>query len=372
MVKEKKLPRNIYLRGNIYWIKYYRNGKRYYESSESTSITKAKVLLKQREGRIAEGKEPGVIVKKTTFDELAKDLLYDYKVNGKKSLWRAENSVKHLSKYFEGFRAQAIITTRINEYIDKRHEEGVSNSTINRELAALKRMFNLGKQHTPPKVLSIPHIPMLEENNVRSGFFEHGEFLKLRARLPKYLYGVITLGYKYGFRKSEIIGLTWDKVNREEWFILLDPVDTKNNEPRMVYLDKECQEIINGLWEGRKKLKVVLPYVFPNKSGNGIITDFRKAWDSACKDLGIGGKLFHDLRRTAVRNMIRAGIPEKVAMSISGHKTRSIFDRYNIVSIADLKNATNTIKEHLEKLNGDKMGTVAPISKKNRSRMAPK
>lgn len=241
-----------------------------------------------------------------------------------------------------------INTPKINEYIQKRLGEGAMNATINRELAALKRMFNLGARQTPPRVDRIPHIPMLKENNVRKGFFEHGDFLALRDALPEYLKGFATFGYKTGWRKAEIETLTWSQVDREQGIVRLEPGDTKNDDGRTVYLDSELQEVFKAQWEKRKAAKKILPYVFPNEDGTDRIKDFRGAWQKACKESEVGKRLFHDLRRTAVRNMVRSGIPERVAMMISGHKTRSVFDRYNIVSDSDLKLAASRQEAYLK------------------------
>ena len=142
----------IYRRKEIYWVKYYRCGKPYYESSHSGKKEVAKRFLQKREGEISKGELPGIRFDKVRFDELAQDFLTDYRINGKKTLDKAICSVKHLAEGFGGMRATEINTAGIREYVDKRLEKGASNGTINRELAALKRMFRLAAQCTPPKV----------------------------------------------------------------------------------------------------------------------------------------------------------------------------------------------------------------------------
>lgn len=235
---------------------------------------------------------------------------------------------------------------------------------MNRELAALKAMLMLGARCTPPKVNKVPFIPMLKENNTRKGFFEHPQFEAVRDRLPDYLKGYVTFAYKTGWRKEEISDLKWSQVDRENWIVYLNPGETKNEEARTVYLDEELKGIFQDQWEARKKAQLLIPYVFPNREGKGKITDIRKAWKHACKDAGIGKKLFHDFRRTAVRNMVRAGIPERVAMMVSGHKTRSVFDRYNIVDDADLKLAAQKQEAYLQAQMGTVTGTVHKLGDK--------
>ena len=351
----------IYKRGNIYWIKYYRNGKPERESSRSKKRSDARRLLKKREGEISAGKLPGIYFEKVRFDDLAGDFLADYRLNQKKSVDRAELCVEHLKKMFEGMRVPSINTPRINAYIEKRLAEGAANATINRELSALKRMLNLGARQTPPKVNRVPYIPMLKENNTRKGFFEHWEFVAVRDVLPDYLKGYVTFAYRVGWRKEEISNLTWSQVDRKNWIVCLHPGDAKNDEARTVYLDEELKRVFGKQWEARKSSGTLTPYVFPNWNGRGKIKNFITAWKSACNKTGVGNKLFHDLRRTAVRNMVRAGIPERVAMMVSGHKTRSVFDRYNIVNDTDLKLAAQRQEAYLQTQMGTISGTVGKI-----------
>jgi len=151
-------------------------------------------------------------------------------------------------------------------------------------------------------------------------------------RIPSYLKTILTFACFTGWRKGEILGLKWNQVDLQEGTVRLEPGETKNNEGRTLYLEPDLLIMLKDLFNKRKGI-----FVF-SKDGEKIY-DVRKSWDKACSTIGRPELLFHDLRRSAVRNMVRAGIPERVAMTISGHKIRCVFDRYNIVSQDDLKEA---------------------------------
>jgi len=374
---------SIYKRGNIYWIKYHRRGKPHRESTRSEKESDAKRLLKKREGEIAEGKLPGVYLDKVLFDDLAKDLLTDHELSKRKSMERTKISIAHLEKVFAGVKVVNIDSSRIKEYIDMRRNDSIESATINRELDALKRMFSLGAECSPPKVHTIPHIPKLKGNPPRKGFVECGDFLALREKLPDYLKDFCTFAYRTGWRKSEITKMKWDQVNLSQETVTLNAGETKNDEARIVYLDNELKGIFERQLEARKHGQKILPYVFLNEDKTDRIKSFRKAWISACikagfwawdeeKKIKVSLKIFHDFRRSAVRNLVRSGIPEGVAMKISGHKTRSVFERYNIVSDSDLKMAAQKQEAYLQTQMGTISGTIDNFEDKKEAAEAAK
>jgi integrase len=322
---------SVYKRGRVWWIKY----GSIRQSAKTEFKTVAERILRQREREIDEGRIPGLAFERVTFAELMEDIRADYRINGK-NLRRLEICLAHLRDSFRDMRVVQITTETVKRYTAARLDAGAAHATINRELAGLRRMLNLGAKQTPPKVSRdrMPYIPMLALQNVRKGFLEYSQFLALRDALPEYLRGFVTFAYKTGCRRGEIAGLQWRNVDRNGGFVRLEADATKNGEPRTIPLDAELRCIMAEQFRARR---LDCDFVFHN---NGRpIGDFRHAWKRACMKAGCPGRLLHDFRRSAVRNLVRAGIPEKIVMAISGHKTRSVFDRYNITSESDLMEA---------------------------------
>ena len=343
----------VFQRGSVWWVAYYYRGEEKRESSRSDKETDARKLLKKRLGEIGRGRLLGPSEEKVTFEDLAADLIRDYETNAKKSQRSAELSARHLREFFGLSQAIDITTDRVRSYISQRQAEHASNASINRELAALKRMFSLAVQ--AGKLSAKPYVPTLEERNARTGFLDHASFLKLHAELPEYLRDPVSFLYRSGWRLSEMKSLEWRDVDTAGKVIRLRPEVSKNGDGRVLPLHDELLDVIE---RAREKRLVGCPFVFHRRGKR--IGDFRKMWRNACKAAKLGAVLVHDFRRTAVRNLVRAGVPEGVAMKLSGHRTRSVFERYNIVSETDLLEASEKLQAHLKKQNTG--GTIVNIA----------
>lgn len=340
MPKYKHGSGSIYRRGKVWWLSYYTNGEHVCESARTKDRAEARSHLQQRLGQIVEGRFVGPRADRVPFKELADLVLTDYRVNGKKSIGVVQTRLnKHILPFFTDRRAHSITAADIQAFILHRREAGASNAEINRELSAIKRAFNLGIRQE--KIIKKPYIPKLAERNARSGFFEVWEFEQVLAKLPDYLRPPITFAYYTGWRlRSEILPLTWDQVDLAAGTVRLHPNTTKNDDAREIQLPQVLLSILMDQY--RTKLEGC-PWVF-HKSGERITYPYRD-WRNAIKEAGLGGKIPHDFRRTAVRNLVRVGVPERVAMAICGHKTRAVFDRYNIVSSGDLAEAARRIDQ---------------------------
>lgn len=357
-------PRNsgsVFQRGRIHWIKYYKDGRPFRESSGSEILADAERLLKRRQGEIVTGSFAGLGPERIRFKDLAEAVLEDYRINGKTSLHDVTQRLRdHVLPAVGEVRAADFGTAQVKRYISQRKLEGAANSTINRELAIIKRAFRLAAQNDPPRVARVPYIPSLAENNVRKGFLSQDKYRDLRDALPETLRPLLVVAYYTGARLGELLWLKWEQVDLQAKRITLEPGTTKNKEGRTLPVYGEMAQWLLMQRTIQDERFPNCPWVF-HRNGQRVATVF-KNWRDACEKADLAGLLFHDLRRTAIRNMVRAGIPEKVAMLISGHKTRSIFDRYNIVNDRDLTDAAAKMERFLEST-GTITGTVAENTK---------
>lgn len=327
------------LRGRIWWIRYYHNGRRYQESSHSTKQGDAVNLLKQRIKEIGQGGHISPDKSRLRFEQAAAMVENDYSINGRRSLEDVKRRITlHLTLFFGGRRLSAITKDEVQKYIVSRLNAGAKNATINRELAILKRAYTLAE-------LPRPKFTLLAENNVRTGFFEHKQIDSVLAHLPDDVQPVIQFAYVTGWRvSSEVLPLQWRQVDLQAGEVRLDPGTTKNREGRTFPLTDDLRTLLDDqktIADGLKARGVICPFVF-HRSGEPI-KDFRKVWKEACKQAGCPGRLVHDLRRTAVRNLVRAGVPQSVAMKMTGHLTDSVFRRYDIASPDDLRVAAERL-----------------------------
>jgi len=339
----------------VYWIQYCRNGKVIRESSESTKEADGWKLLKRRHGEIAAGKPVGPDVTKTMFEDMAAMLVNDYKANGYSSLDRAEDAANHLRGYFGESRAIEITSDRVTAYIAHRQEEKAANSTINNELAALSRMFTLGMR--AGKAAGKPYIAKLAVDNARKGFFEREQFEAVLRHSPDDLKALFETAYVTGWRvHNELLTRQRYHVDLKAGWLRLEPGETKNRKGRNFPLVPRLREVLRAQIERTESLQraegKIIPWLF-HRDGEPI-KNFRRAWITACVNAGLGkritapdGKLVkktasriaHDFRRTACRNLERAGVSRSDAMEMVGHKTEAIYRRYAISDEKSLKEA---------------------------------
>jgi integrase len=336
---------------SMWWIKYQVGGRPQCVSSNSEKKADAKKLLREREHLTDTGAPITANVGRVTFEDAAKDLITDYTTNRRRSLRVVELRVKkHLTPVFGRRRLMSITTTDARAFAARRQAAGASNASINRDLIILKRMCSLAMQ--AGKLTVRPYLPLLKEHNIRQGFFEPAQFTSVRQHLPAHMRGIVAFAFITGWRTpSEILPLEWRQVDMNAGEVRLDAGTTKNGDGRVFPFTRELRRVLNDQQQIAEQLKqagVITPHVFVytvgQKTGKQITeSGFNKAWRKARVAAGCPGRIPHDFRRTAVRNLVRAGVPERVAMQLTGHKTRAVFERYNIVSAGDLRDAARRL-----------------------------
>jgi len=336
----------VFKRKNKWWVAYYVRGKEHRESAGNTEA-EAKRFLKARRKEIDGDRWIRPCDEKITANEMLDHLITHLENKGAKSVNNLKSDLKPIRERFGFDRAIDVTNARIESYIQERLNKDKKPATVNRGLQGLRQAFRL--LHKGERIAKIPYISLLREDNARQGFFEKHEFLAVVDNLPSPYDDITHWAFNTAWRKSEILSLLWEDVDRNAKEIRLRT--SKSGHGRVLPLEGVLWGVIQRRWVAREVKRsrgetLISPLVFHRKGER--IADFRKAWSKACKDAKCPGKLFHDLRRTAIRNMIRAGVPQSVAMSISGHRTIHTFLRYNITSQDDQRNALKATQDHVK------------------------
>lgn len=340
-----------------FMMKYYGpNGQCIRESTGTTDRRKAQRIADAKETDKGRGLPVAAGIGKIRWDAAVALYEADYRNNDQRSLEDQQRRLRlHLTPIFSGYRMTEIGPPEIAAYVSHRRDtEKAAAGTVNRETDIIRRMFTLCVQGG--LLLYQPHVPRLRERNARAGFFERSSFESVYRQLPEALQPVVAFANITGWRiDSEVLTREWRHVDFEANEIRLDPGETKNGEPRVFPLTQDLRTLLlerRAAKDAAIAAGHVCPWVFFRMVAKGrggrkypkVIQRFDKAWATACKAAGCPGRLRHDFRRTAIRTMVRRGVPERVAMQLSGHLTRSVFERYNIVSAGDLMDAATRLE----------------------------
>lgn len=330
-------------KADTWWIKFYDHGVRNLENAHTTNRADAVRLLKQRAGQVGLGQPVGSQIEGTKLDDLLAMLEADYVANGRRSLDRVQQAGAHLREFYRGGdrKARTITSDTIVAYAAHRLEEGAKPSTVNYEMAMLRRAFRLAAR--AGKIGVRPEFSMLHISNARAGFFEHSQYEAVLRHLPDYLQPVAIAAYATGWRtQSELLTRTWRHVDLVTGWLRLDPGESKTGEARAFPITNDLRAV---LVEQRARVSAIerstgqiIPWLFVHPDGTPV-RDFRCAWAKACRAASVPGRLVHDFRRTAVRNLERAGVPRSAAMKMTGHRTEAIYQRYAITDSAMLQEA---------------------------------
>jgi len=322
--------------GRVWWIEWYQNGQRKRErigSNKSAAEQRLREVLSARtEGRYVK-KSPDAC---TLFNDLAHWYLNLAEVKAKRSFSRDKAICRKLTAFLGDRLLKDITPALVESYKQKRLSEisyrkhPTKPATVNRELACLHAIFSKGVKNDKAERNPAQAVKHLKPNNIRDRVLSPGEYERLMTYLPLYLKPIVKLAYFSGMRRGEILGLTWDQVDLKDGFIHLKPEDTKTQESRSVPLHDEMIETFRAMPHGLPGVPV---FTYKGKP----IAEVKRSFKTACRAAGIEDFTFHDLRHTAINNWRLQGHDYFKIMAASGHKTMSVFKRYNTVSREELK-----------------------------------
>jgi integrase len=344
---------NVYRRGDTWWLVYWLRGERFRESAETCDEKQARKMLRDKM-KLIHADQVGAHVFQTpkadklTIHDLLEALKADYTLRGKASGQNLSH-IKRADQDFGDMLATALTPERIDRYVQDRLTAKDRPAAVNRATQFIRQSFTLAVRNN--RIVRAPYIRRLsEKGNERKGFIEEGTYRKIRDLLPSYLQDMFTFSYCTGMRFGETVSLKWSNVKGDT--IELEALDAKTGEPRLIpMVGADLAGVLARRRKEARKVKcdgISTPATLVFHHNGHEIVDVRKAWRTAVKRAGVPGLLWHDLRRSAVKNMDEAGVSRDAAMSITGHKTQAMYSRYNIVDTKRVRQALEQTQVYRE------------------------
>jgi integrase len=340
----------LFRRRGVWYAVLFHNGRRIRESlhttDEETAGRRLVALRRQRE----RGTYQDPSTRRVSIDELLDDLVVHLEVKGAAGLAKVKSTLKAVREAFGHLGARELDTAKVETVQRSWLREKKAAATVNRRLELLRQAYRLGAHRTPPKTLAIPHIPLLKVQNARQGFLSAAEIRRLLTAVEDTdLHDFLEWFAWTGMRPGEIRQLTWAMVDLQAKTLQLDPRAAKTRRGRTLALEGPLWSIVERRRKARRLgCELVFHRVSRGRPGQPI-RDYRRAFSAALKAARLPRTLLpYDLRRSAIRNMIRAGVGQAVVMKISGHQTDSTFRRYNIVSEEDVREAVRVTAAWVE------------------------
>lgn len=312
-----------------WWYSFTFRGRRYQKSSGVENRKEAEAIEAAFRTSLAKGEVGLVDRPRFTIGQLLERLKVRYQIEGKASVQNL-SLLKKIDADFGTKPADELNEQDLERYASRRQKEKYANASTNRIFQCLRRAYRFAGL-TPPK------IEMLDEDNRRTGFANAEQMESLLAALPDDgLRDYVRFAWCTGMRKAEIASLKWSFIHDNQ--LIVPGECCKSGKPHAIPISGPLVAIVDR----RRALRALkangaaqlCEFVF-HREGKPIL-EFRKSWRTAARAAGCGNLLFHDLRRSAVRDMIRSGVPQSVAMKITGHRTVAVFNRYDITAAEDI------------------------------------
>lgn len=348
----------------VWWLSYSIRGKQHQESARTTIYADAVDALRRKLGKLADGQLVERDRRRLTVQAILADVVAQYETKGRASVQTLRGFVRRWNDAVGDLRALDLSTARISDLIRDWRAEGLSNGTINRHLAALRKAFRLADLPIDPARLKLSSL-FLEEAEPRDTYLPVEAFYKIHSELPDWLRDFTEVAFLTSIRRKQLALTKWAFVDPETWVVTWPRAETKSRKTHRLALAGRPLAIVKARYRDRSG-----EYVFPNADGRKLRAELiHSHWTLACKAAGVvsgrAGFTFHDLRRAGISHLTRSGTNATTGMSISGHSTRRIFDDYNVGLAPQQRQALIRASAHVQAQRAKAKGKVIPLRRRS-------